>query len=176
MRRLWMAVAAVALCVPAAFADDLPDGYWRVSQNIGAVGEGPLALVKVEKKDGKPAVSMAEGTPKNGITVSDLTVDGTPVTLKLDAGGGKFTFEGQLGDKDAKAVYGSLSDGTRTFRASLHAQEAGDKMEAPKTPKTPEQIAEAQKLITAPLMLRRQAAQSKDANEKAELQTKAKEA
>jgi hypothetical protein len=175
MRYLFAGLAALALLVPARSASTLPEGNWRFSQNIGPVNESPLALLKLETKDGKLSLTIVEEVIKAGLKVSDLKVDGKTVSFAVEIGGTKYTFEGVIDPKDEKVVRGSFSDGTRLFRGSLNAQE-GDKVQRPTPPKPPEEMAEAQKLLVAPTRLRIQAQQAKDVNEKAELQGKAKEA
>ena len=176
MRHLLAGLAAVVVLAPAAFAaDTLPEGNWRFSQNIGAVNESPLAVLKIEAKDGKPSATVVAEAIKAGLKVSDFKVEGKAVSFVVEIGGGKYTFEGQTDPKDAKVVRGSFTDGTRLFRGSLHAQE-GDKIERPAPPKPPEQMAEAQKLLIAPTQARIKAQRSTDANEKAELLAQAKEA
>ena len=175
MTRLLMALAAIVLCVPAAFAADaLPEGNWRFSQNLGAT-ESPLALVKVEKKDDKLSLSVLEAVNKAGVKTSDLKVDGKTVTFNVEIGGGKYTFEGMIDAKDAKVVRGSFGDGTRLFRGSLNAQE-GEKIEPATAPKLPDEMAQARRLNVTASQLGFKARQSKDANDKAELLAKAKEA
>jgi len=175
MIRLLMAATAIALCIPAArAADALPEGNWRFSQNLG-VNESPLALVKVEKKDEKLSVSVVEAVIKAGVKVDDFKIDGKTITFKVEIGGGKYAFEGVIDPKDAKVVRGSFGDGTRLFRGSLNAQE-GDKAERPMPPKEPDETSQARRLNITANQLRFKAQQSKDANDKAELLAKAKDA
>ena len=175
MTRFLTAAMAVAVLASAARAD-LADGNYRFSQNMGAINESPLLLVKIEKKDGKPTISAVEGGNKNAFTVSDLKVDGAKVTFAFDAGGTKYTFEGTTDPKDPKTVRGVMSDGgTRSFRTSLNPQE-GDTIERPTPPKAPEPMTQAQRLNTTAAQLQFKARQAKDANDKADLMEKAKAA
>lgn len=173
-RFLAAATAVLALALPVG-AGDLPDGNWRLGQHVGPVNEFVIALVKVETKDGKSTPTVIDDAVKGQAKVSDLKTDGHMVTMRVEIGAAKYTFEGLLDGKDAKVVRGSLSDGTRTLRASLHAQD-GDKVERPTPPKPPEPMAEAQKLNLAATQARVKAQRSQDANEKAELQAKSDEA
>ncbi|HVK12985.1 MAG TPA: hypothetical protein VM597_29800 [Gemmataceae bacterium] len=174
MTRFLTAVVAVAVAASAVRAE-LADGNYRMSQHIGAVGESPILVVKVEKKDGKPTIAAVEGSTKNPLTVSDLTVDGDKVTFVFTAGTSKYTFRGTQDAKDAKVVRGTFSDGDRSFRASLTGQE-GDMMVRPTPPKAPEPMTQAQKFNLAATQLNLKARQAKDPNDKAELQEKAKAA
>jgi hypothetical protein len=174
MTRFLTAAVAVAVVASAARAD-LADGNYRFSQNIGAINEGPLLLVKIEKKDGKPTITAIEATNKNNFEVSDLKLDGAKVTFAFEAGGTKYTFEGTADPKDAKTVRGVLSSGDRSLRTSLNPQ-AGETLERPTPPKAPEPMTQAQRLTTTAAQLQFKARQAKDANDKADLQEKAKAA
>jgi len=175
MTRLLIAASVIVFCIPvASAAEAIPEGNWRFSQNFGA-GESPLALVKVEKKDGEVSVSVVEAAIKASVKVSDLKVIDKVVTLNVDIGGNKYVFEGFIDSKDAKVIRGSFGDGTRLFRGSLNAQE-GEKIEQPALPTAPDEMGQAQRLSMTATQLRFKAQQAKDANDKAELQDKAKAA
>ena len=174
MTRFLTAAVAVAVAASAARAE-LADGNYRFSQNIGATGESPILLAKVEKKDGKPTISVVEGTAKGPLTVTDLKVDGAKVTFVFEAGTAKYTFTGTQDPKDAKVVRGTFTNGDRSFRASLNGQE-GDTIARPALPKAPEPMTQAQRLTVTASQLNLKARQSKDANDKADLLEKAKAA
>ena len=134
-----------------------------------------LLLVKIEKKDGKLVASVLEkSNPKAPYTIGDLKVDGSTVTLPVSFGR-KFTFEGLIDAKDGKVVRGSFFDDSTSFRAVMTKQD-GETIERPTPPKALEEMTQAQRLQLAAARLQAQARQSKDANDKADLLAKAKEA
>jgi hypothetical protein len=168
-RSLLVAALTIVIGVPMARAD-LAEGNWRLSQKF-TTGESPLMLIKVEKKDGTLSASVIDkAAPKAPYSASDLKVDGSTVTLTVELGR-KFTFEGAIDAKDGHVVRGCFYDDAGMFRAVLTKQE-GDKIERPEAPKPPEPIAEARKLSLAVSQAMMAARQSKDQNEKADLQAK----
>jgi hypothetical protein len=175
----WPTLAlALAVALPATHAADpaaLTDGHWRLSQHLGATAQSPMALLKVEKKDDKLAATVVDTPIKAGLKVTELKLDGKAVKFNLEIGTGKYAFEGTFDAKDSKLILGSFGDGTRLFRASLAAQDS-DKIERPALPKAPDQIIEAQRLTRTVAQLQLKARQSKDANDKADLLAKAKDA
>jgi hypothetical protein len=184
-----MAVAAIALAVPASFAADpsLPEGNWRVSQHFNAIAEQRLCVIKIEKKDGKLAATLLDSMKqvmKKGedpspipVKIKEFKADGDNVHLAIEFGRQLMVFDGTVA-KDKKKVLGAIGDDKRAMRGMLTTQN-GEKLEiatAADRPKAPEPYLEATKLNNAPFTFQFKAQQSKDANEKAELQAKAKEA
>jgi hypothetical protein len=176
MTRFLMAIAAIALVVPAAFAADptLPEGNWRLSQKMPAT-EFAIMLVKVEKKDSKLTTTVIDKSqPQAPFTAGELKVVGTTVTLPIELGR-KFTFEGVIDPKDPNIVRGAFYDDASTFRAVFTKQE-GDKIEQAVAGKPPEPMAEAQKLTLAVNRAMAALRGAKDPNDRAELQGKLKDA
>ncbi len=181
--RLVFATAAVAALVAAAPAADdapgLPAGNYILSYSGSPAAQQRLALLKVEAKDGKPAVSVASTGPRDtGYKATDLTVAGQAVGMKFTLGGRTLTFEGVLDPKNPKAVRGSLGDADLVLRAFLDATDK-DKLEQADMVvpvKVPDEIAEVRKLMSARGVAMQKAAREKDPAAKAKLAEEAKEA
>jgi hypothetical protein len=182
LRRCAVVALVVAAGALAARSDDpkgpLPDGSYLLSYSSSPAVEQRLAILKVETKDGKPTAEVTDAGPRKGVKVSDLKVDGKHLTMNLELGAIKLKFEGTCDPADPKRVLGTLSDDTRTFRASLAATdkeklERGDMVSAAKMP---EEMTQAQQLRIAPQMLKAKARQTKDAEAKEKLTKEAEAA
>ena len=179
MLRVFTALIAVALCVPAVRAADAPlaEGYWRLSQVVG-VNESGLFVMKVEKKDGKLNASVVSGSSTQNWEVGNAKIDGSTVTLDVSIGDTKYKFEGVADAKDEKVIRGAMFDDARAFRMQFVKQD-GEKIEpipASARPRAPQQLIEVSKMNSAVLTLRGQIRKEKDINNKAELQEKLKAA
>jgi len=177
MTRYVMAIAAIVLALPAAFAAEpaLTENHWRLSQVMSLGFESPLMLFKIEKKDGKTTAKVVDDAIKAESTGGEVTADSKSVTVNVQIGGSKYKFEGIVDSKDTKVIRGVLTDGARTFKCLLASQE-GEKIAAIVNPKPPAPLLAVQKLNSAVVNLRGQIARAKDVNDKADLQEQLKAA
>lgn len=182
-RRITFALAALALGA-LAVADRLPRataaapevaGNWLLTYSARAGTEQAFAIIKIEFEDGKPRASVLH-TPLKGVnlSVSKLHVNGAAVTFDTSVG---WTFEGTF-DKGGKSAVGSFGPEQFTNRAKLVRTDKTEVAAGEVVTKTdpPAQAAQAQKLTTATLALRNQAAREKDAEKRGELVNKAEAA
>jgi hypothetical protein len=185
MTRFITGLLALAVAAPAMAAEvGLGEGHWRLAQKPSATAEFVVFLLKVEKKDGKLVAEVADAPNKSIAKLDSFKSEGNKVVVVVAMGANKLTFEGTIdakdANKDAKIVRGSYGDDRRAVRGVLILQ---DKEKLPTAveitqaqPKAPEPMLAAQKLSNAPFTLQFQAQRTNDANEKAELLAKAKEA
>jgi len=185
MTRFITGLLALILAAPAMAAEvGLSEGHWRLAQKPSATAEFVVFLLKVEKKDDKLTAEVADAPNKSIAKLDSFKTEGNKVVVVVAMGTNKLTFEGTFdpkdANKDAKVVRGSYGDDKRAVRGVLILQ---DKEKLPTAveitqaqPKAPEPMLAAQKLSNAPFTLQFQAQRTNDANEKAELLAKAKEA
>mgnify|MGYP002780584555 CR=1 FL=1 len=174
VRFLAVAVAAVAVGVAPA-ADEkpaIPAGNYALSYSPNPSFEQRFLIVKIGEKDGKPTAELVSSPPRAGdVTVGKLTVENGKVTLPVNLGSNKLSFEGVLDAKEPKTVLGSFGDDARIFRAALTATDleklGQDNMNVPV--KMPEGFQEYQKLAGKAMQLKFRARQTKDADEKKKL-------
>ena len=188
MTRFLAGVLALVCAAPLAAAE-MAAGNWRVSQHLTALADARICVLKVEMKDGKPTATVVDtleqpplkkgGEPRKlEVKLLEFKVEKNHVLIVLSIANSKSTFEGVIDAKDVKVIRGSIGDNNRVMRGTLTAQD-GEKLEvatAASRPKEPEPFAAAQKLTRAPLLLQSQALRTTDANEKAEILEKLKDA
>jgi hypothetical protein len=178
MRTPFALLAAAALAAPAAAADPaLAPGNYRLAYLPRPLTEIPLALLKVEADDGKPAVStLDKGTQRAEASGLEVSPGGVKFAVELGGGQAKLRFEGKPDPKDPKRLVGSLGDDDRVFPAELTPTDA-EKLDArPKPPELPAALKDAQKLAGDAMTARMKAAREKDADAKKKLQDEAAEA
>ena len=92
---------------------------------LGYIGVDDVdsTVSKIEAKGGKPTASLVHTGGRPGVKVTGVKVDGDTVTLGVELGATKLTFEGRCDPKDPKRVLGTLSDDRLTLRATLAATE-----------------------------------------------------
>ncbi len=167
-------LAAVVLTAAVSAADPvLPDGKHVLLVTRNAATEERLALLEVKGAD----VKVTDGGPMKA-ELSDWKVADGLVTASVSTATTKYKFEGKA-DAKGKRVLGTLSNDTVTIRAVVASSELKElTAETRFSPVAglPDDLKELSKLQNAPLQLRFQAQQEKDADKKKELIEKAKEA
>ena len=121
--RIWPAALLLAAVVgdPAAAADTPLAGNWKF-KIVNNGGDGAIALVQIETKDGKPAANILAGPGlPPGATLEDVRVDGNSVSfnLKFQGNTGAVTASAPKGEDKAKALRGTILLGTRLLFTEL---------------------------------------------------------
>jgi len=160
---------AVLLAIPTTVRADGPlaEGHWRLA-TVSPAGEGVLAVLKVESKNGKLAAEIVATRPNLTLSVKEIKAQGNNVTITLSNGQ---SFVGMLG-ADKKAILGGLGTDRFMNRAKMTATESAELPAANRAGRgdQPESYQKAQQLSSRPLTLRLQAQREQDADKKKELQ------
>jgi hypothetical protein len=175
MRRILFTVAVVAAAAPAAYPrDPVADGNWVLS-TVGPLGESAVLVLKVERKGGVPAASVAS-VPQRGpaappkAEVHDFKVTDAGVSFTVRQFGTDQAFVGAAGKDAAAPLLGSFGPDQRPQRAKLTATAKDSLTAAEAFVRVPvEPFTKAQQAQTRPLVLLSQAQQEKDADKKKEL-------
>lgn len=172
-------VAAVAVsAAPAADPPAIADGTYALAFSPAPAVEQRFLILKIATKDGKPAAEVVAAAPDLPATVGALAVADGKVTLPVNIGPTKLTFEGVVDAKNPKLVLGSLGDDARIFRAALATTdlEKLDRENTNVTVKLPGDFTDAQKLLAKAGELRQKARRTKDPEERKKLQDEAADA
>jgi hypothetical protein len=121
--RTWpAALLLVAVVVGRASAADSPlAGNWKF-KIVNNGGDGAVALVQIEMKDGKPAANVLAGPGlPPGSTLEDVKADGNALSFNLKFAGnvGAVTASAPKGEDKPKALRGTLLLGTRLLFTEL---------------------------------------------------------
>jgi hypothetical protein len=171
--RLLLALGLLlGLAAPIPAADQIADGTYKLSYSTSSALELNDWLIKIGTKDGQKVGSLAAASPRlAGTTVENVTVKGSHILVTVKLPTAVLTFEGQVSAKDAKQILGSLGDDRRLYRARMTLSDLTELKPADTITRltVPESMQQAQRLASRGLLLRAQAQQATDADEKAEL-------
>jgi len=168
MRRL-IAILALAGCLAAPQATPAADpepGNYRLVYFPPAPTDIVMAVVKLDKKDGKWAAELVAASPQmSKLTLGELKADGKLIHIPVNIGQ-ELMFEGVLGS-DATLVRGSLGNDRLMFPAALMRTD-DEKVTQPSVPRggLPPAMQEVQKLNGEVNGLRRKQFTTKDDAEK----------
>jgi len=144
--RLLFAGLVMLAGIPASAADNGLDGNYKLVQ-AGAV-EAPLALIKLETKDGKIEGSVVAAGPIGLRKISNITVEGKAIHFDLQ-GRSSGNFEGLIAGDTAP---GSFQIGTNVLAVKL-VKTTDDKIGNARVASRIPEMNEAQTLTFAPRRL-----------------------
>jgi hypothetical protein len=165
VKRLLLASLVVLAGSVASAADGGLDGNYKFVQCTGA-GEAPLALIKLETKDGKVEAAVLTAGPIGLRKVSNVKIDGKSLRFDMEGPNGG-DFEGVLAGEN---VPGSWKLPTTMILVKLikTSEDKLDNARGAGSNQIPE-MNEVQALTIAPLRLQMRMQQEKDPEKKAEL-------
>ena len=168
---LLVAGLAIAAGLPARAADGGVGGNYILVYYPGA-SEGPLALVKLEDKDGKLVGTILDGKVIGAKGIKQASQDGKLLHFELE-GGTAIRFEGMTG---AAEIPGSIQFGSNVVPAKLIKTTDEELTQArPKRLEVPEFIRANQEAAKVN-QLRAKVRREKNAEKKAELRKEVEEA
>jgi hypothetical protein len=180
MRSLVRFLTLAALLGPAVASAAPPkSGTWELAYSPAASAEQVLCLLKIDVKDGGAVTGeMVAGSPAmRELEVTGVTFEGETLRVQLKLNGMDYSFEGKVNQPDGK-VLGSFGDDKRLWIARMAPTDKSEvaRADASRRVTLPEPMTKAQQLNLKPTMLRRQALQAKEPEEKEKLLKQAQEA
>lgn len=172
VNRLLFASLVVLVGSAASAADGGLDGNYKLVYLSGA-SEVPLALIKLETKDGKLEGTLLSGAPIGAQKIKKVSMNGKIVLIDVD-GGRQSSFEGVVG---GEVIPGSFQIGSNLLTAKL-VKTTDEKLEPGQRPtplKVPE-LLEAVALENKLRQLKFRAQRESDKEKKEELKKEAAEA
>ncbi len=165
-------VAGLALLpgLPARAADGGVGGNYKLIYFVG-VNEAPLAIVKLEDKDGKLSGSVVDGKRVGASSIKKAALEGKMIHFDFE-GGTAISFEGSSRADD---ILGNIQVGTAVYPAKLVKTTDEEITGRPDQLKVPE-FTQASQETRKILQLQNQAKREKDSEKKAELEKQAAEA
>ncbi|CAN5157941.1 hypothetical protein BH10PLA2_BH10PLA2_07710 [soil metagenome] len=165
--RLLFAGLVLLAGLPAYAADGGIEGNYRLIYFAGP-NEVPLAVLKVEKKDGKLVGTVVAGGQIGARSVKKVSLDGKVLTIDV-AGGNPSNFEGLV---DGDTILGSFQIGSNMLTAKLVKTDE----DTPGSVSQSKEFAKIDELQKSLRGLMTKVRAEKDAEKKAELQKQVTEA
>lgn len=175
---MFRTLVGLTLAIAVAAPLQAQEGTWRLSYITNGTTENTAAIIKVKVADGKATGELVAGNPRLlNLSLKSVTQEGTDLRVILQNGTVTMTFEAAVPKQPGKvlpgvmAIDGALSPGmlAATEDATLDAKSTLRLLNCPP-------LQQAKTLQNRVLLLRQQAAFSKDPEKKKELIKQAAEA